>query len=212
MNLVLAIQVYFLQSETFKDISRYLFWWQKRIEKGEVKAAFPSIARIASVCRCSTRTVKRYIKAVDGFPIKITKRIGETNVYEMDKDFFKALLWLDLKNLLHATCDRFSGILKQAAYEDEKCAMSPPPSSRECHPSLPLSRTLNQYSRECVHPKLLGIGIAHQTKTQLSKYPEHAIIKGLEDAAWWWRQGNRPRTTLDAVVTACIQKHARKTL
>lgn len=210
MNLVLAIQVYFSQSETFKDISRYLFWWQQQVEKGKKQAVFPSIERIAIACQCSTRTVKRYIKAVDGFPIKITKRTGETNLYEMDKGFFKALLWLDLKNLLHATCDRFCEILKQATYEDEKYAMSPPSSSRECHPSLTLSQTLNQYSREYVHPKLLGIGIAHHTKIRLSKLPEHAIIKGIEDAAWWWRQGNRPRTTLDAVVTSRIQNYARK--
>lgn len=209
MNLALSVQVYFSQSETFKDISRYLFFCQKKVIKGEWKTVFPSIDRIARAVGCSRRTIFRYIKAVGGYPIKITHRKGETNTYEMDKDFFDSLIWLDSRNCLYATESQYKDLLKQAEYLDNHIDLSPPIPYRGCHPSLLLSRIQDQ-EYGYIHPFIEKIGgLSRQERLSLSQYPEHAIVAGVDDVIWWWKQGNRPKTTLIAVITERINSHVR---
>lgn len=180
MKKALAAKVYFIQSETFKDLLRYLFFCTKKVKKGEWSAIFPSVPKMAKACQCSERTVQRFLKAVDGFPIKITKRTGETHILEMDEDFFNWMHWANLKNLLYATQDRIKDILKQCEREDEFSTMSPPPSSMECHPTLTLSRT--RIKEKGVHPYLEKIEeLAFNEKLSLSQNSEAVIVGAVEN-------------------------------
>lgn len=191
MEIALSVQVYFSQSETFKDISRYLFFCQKKVEKGEWTRIFLSVDRIAKVVGCSRRTVFRYLKSVDGYPIKITHRKGATNIYEMDKDLFNSLIWLDSRNCLYATESQYKDLLKQAEYLDNHIPLSPPIPYRGCHPSLLLSR-VEEKEYGYIHPHIEKIGgLSRQERLSLSQYPEYAIVQGVEDCVWYAKQGNK---------------------
>lgn len=180
MEKALAAKIYYSSSENFKDIFRYLFFGEKKVKKGEWKAVFPAVSTIAQACHCSERTVQRFIKAVRGYPIQITERIGETYIFKMDEDFFNWMRWADLKNLLYATKDRIENILKQCEREDQKTIMSPPLSSMECHPTLTLSQT--RIKEKGIHPYLEKIEeLAFKEKLSLSQNSESAIVGAVEN-------------------------------
>lgn len=200
------IKAYFDLTEKQREIIRYLYVAEIKRRKKKFFGVFPSVARLAYFANCSIRTVIRFNKRVcpDIIVIQDRKRPNmstTTNQYHFVKEFFEAMAWLDKRNLLYDDPKVFESIKRQ--FENHSVT---PPSRGECHPhSLTLSQTHKEY--RYVHPMIEKIGISLEAKIRLSAYPEHAIIKGLEDAAWWWRQGNRPRKNLDAVVTERIKAH-----
>jgi len=205
--LSLSVIAYLSQSESHKDISRYLFALQKKVKNGEWKSIFISVGRIVERTGCSERTVHRYISAVNGFPIKITKRNGQTSIYEMDDEFFKALQWLEMRNLLYVKKSRHESIIKEAERWQEKGKMAPPISRGEWHPSLPLSSAPQEY--DFINPLFEEIKISRKDKITLSKYPEFAISEGLEDTKWYLKNINPKIDKPFEFLRSVISKRAR---
>lgn len=207
MSAALYIEQYADLPKVHKDLARGLFLAECKRRRGHYKQGiFFSKAKMAEVSKCCSRTIQRFNNLVKFTLIGVIKRFRPngsqtTNKYEFDPQFFEAMFYLKSHNLLYKSK---SEILK--FYRQNENVSPPLPDLSPPYPNYSLTKD-KEYKREYVHPKLLGIKIDHQTKISLSLYPEHAIMKGLEDTAWWWRQGNRPTTTLEAVITSRVKEH-----
>lgn len=213
--LSLNIKSFDCLSNNHKDIIRYFYYWECRRRKEKLNRVFPKVSRIAEFSKCSIRTVQRFNKSVNGFLMHIQKdfrpnKSQTTNTYKMEQSFFEALTWLDRRNLLRAKKEEFEDIIKEAERFESigKIKMSPPPNPK-CHPrSLSsLSQTQKEYI-PYVHPWIEKIKISQQDKVRLSKYPEFAIVKGVEDCVWYSKQGKRIGNAMHLLQNR-ISKHYR---
>lgn len=204
------IEQYAKLSKIHKDLCRVLYQHEIKRRRGLYKDVRLKKSTISGYSSCSTRTVQRFNKVVKYFLIGVEERKKENgnqaaNRYHFDVDFFEAMRFLDINNLLYKSREKILDSVNPHR-QIKNVSLTP----KICLPSYSSSSyTENMYMNSYVHPSLNKIEIDLQTKIRLSKFPEHAIIKGLEDAAWWWKKGNRPRTTLEAVVTARIKSYDR---
>jgi hypothetical protein len=210
MEIAFYIEEYASLTKTQKDLSRGLWKAEIKRRQGDYKEIFFSKKKLAQTAQCCKKTIQRFNKAVKYYLIGVIERRlpngrKTTNRYEFDPEFFKAMQLMDSKNLLYKDSDSIKKFAE--SYRQNQNVPYPP---EKCPHSYPNSLNPDMSLYGFVHPYLEKIeGMALKDKLFLSRrYSEHAIVAGVEDALWWYRQGNRPETTLTAVIHARIRKHA----
>jgi hypothetical protein len=63
--------------------------------------------------------------------------------------------------------------------------------------------------RGFVHPQIAKVlTLTDEEKVELSRYPEHAIIKGIEDCIWYTKQVGTKITNLGGLIRSRIQHYS----
>lgn len=208
MEIAFYIEQYAGLTKTFKDLVRLLYKLEIAYKKGKIDHVRRKRDTLASKVDCCLKTISRFNNHVKYFLIAVIERFNKgkqgANEYRIDPEFFKALQLLDLKNLLYKSDKE---ILEFAKFhrQNENVPRHPP----KCPSSLSSSSLSDMSLYGYVHPYLEKIKeISLKDKLFFSRrYSEYAIVQGVEDTMWWWRAGNRPDTTLGAVIHARIRKH-----
>jgi hypothetical protein len=206
------IRLFFNLSPAFRRIIIYLYSLEAEANKKKWKGIFPSKKRMAFFGTCCVKTAQRFNKEMRGleglimtiWPWFDEKGRQTSNRYRMSREFLKALVWLDRRNLLEASSDLVEEIVKEA----NPIEMSPSP-HQTCppfsYPSLNPAREEYGY----VHPYIEKIGmLTREEKKSLSQYPEYAIVAGVDDCVWYSRQG-RKIGSLMGLLQSRIKKRIR---
>jgi len=209
MEIAAFIEEYAALSKKEKDLVRILYDAEIKFRKGIYQHVRRKQETLAAYAKCCTKTVSRFNQVVKylliGVILRKSKGKQQATEYRFDPEFFKAMQLLDSKNLLYKDSKK---LLEFADFHRGKENVHR--LSEKCPSSLSDSSFSDMSLYGFVHPYLEKIqGIAHKDKLFMSRrYPEHAIVSGVEDAIWWWKQGNRPDTSLTAVVHARIKERA----
>jgi hypothetical protein len=198
-SLSFYIKAYFSLSPTEKEICRLLYSAEIKIRKGRWHSNFMSKRKIAETIGCSQKTIKRFNRVAKGVLIHIKERFDRSrcgrqtsNVYEFDKNFFDAMHWMDLNNLLKVSKKRGMGAaIRQEEKEEreEKLARSV---KRICPPSIqpPLSEEKEYKKESFIHPEINKIRMSRQAKVIASRYSEYCIARAIEDLLWYLKKGH----------------------
>lgn len=213
-------KAFFCLSPKQKDICRLLYSMEIAKRKGKFTSVYPSKRKIANLVKCSTRTVKRFNREANGLLMEIKKRLDmsrnarqTTNAYEMDREMFNALHWLDRNNLLYASKRAALRRLNKATILEETGQDLSPSPVRICPPIIlnPLIKKKEEYQEGYIHPLIDKIKMAPDEKIRASRYSEHCIVRSIEDAIWYRDKGNKINDAAGFMISR-LEKWKRRNL
>lgn len=207
------IRIYFQLSPSMRRVLCYFYALEGIRKKKRWALLFPKVSRIAFFASEHHRTVQKffqYLKSdLPDLILSITPWFDEsgrqsTNRYRMSKEFLKAMIWLDRRNLLDAHSDEAEKIIKEADLIER--APSPPTNG---HPYSQAS--FSQAQKESgIHPKLKDLPLSYEEKISLSQNSESIIVRAKEDYDFCRMKGEVPRPF--GLMITLISKYRRKGL
>lgn len=198
------VKTYFRLSEARRRAIRYIFFLTRRY-----KEAIFKLDKLCAHIGWHENSGHKFIRMFNGFLFDVIKRFKPSgrqlaNEFSLNKYFKQALEWLDLHGYLCSPKTKWVRII----FSIENSEKVYPPPLKRCTPILEILNTKDkEYGKAYVHPKIDQIKIGVELKIQCSKYPEVAIIEGLDDVLWYRDQGNVIKNA-GALLLAQIQRRA----
>lgn len=209
-----SLQYLIDMTKTERRIMQSLLDAEKKKRVGIFKhGIFFSQRTIAAYNNCCIKTVYRYNKKYrDKIFTQKFRKISLTQEYFFDKELFDSFRYAERLGVFSKTTKELKLLLEQekekekAFFHREFLKMSDPPTAK-----CPTIKTLitEHEGTGYINPQIQKIKISLEDKIKLSKYPEFAVSKAIEDAIWYQAHRGKIESPVGFMINR-MRDHCRK--